>query len=43
VLFSSAYLPALQRENVELVTERSPGMTPAGPETTERHSRQVHE
>ena len=33
VLFSSAYLPALQRENVELVTEPILRMTAAGPET----------
>ena len=33
VLFSSAYLPALQRANVELVTEPITGMTPAGPVT----------
>ncbi|WP_338183117.1 NAD(P)/FAD-dependent oxidoreductase [Jatrophihabitans sp.] len=33
VLFSSAYLPALQRENVELVTEPILRMTTAGPET----------
>jgi len=33
VLFSSAYLPALQRTGVELVTEPITGMTPAGPVT----------
>jgi len=44
VLFSSAYLPALQRENVELVTEPITRMTPAGPETTGNGTAgQVHE
>ncbi len=33
ILFSSAFLPALQRDNVELVTERIARMTPAGPRT----------
>jgi cation diffusion facilitator CzcD-associated flavoprotein CzcO len=33
VLFSSAFLPALQRENVELVTEPILRMTPSGPQT----------
>jgi len=33
VLFSSAYLPALQRENVSLVNEPILRMTAAGPET----------
>jgi cation diffusion facilitator CzcD-associated flavoprotein CzcO len=40
VLFSSAFLPALQRENVELVTERIARMTPAGPQTEDGR---VHE
>jgi cation diffusion facilitator CzcD-associated flavoprotein CzcO len=33
VLFSSTYLPALQRDNVELVTESITRMTPSGPAT----------
>ena len=33
VLFSSSYLPALQRPNVDLITEPILRMTPAGPET----------
>ena len=33
VLFSSAFLPALQRENVQLITEPILRMTAAGPET----------
>ncbi|MCU0313099.1 MAG: NAD(P)/FAD-dependent oxidoreductase [Solirubrobacteraceae bacterium] len=33
VLFSSMWLPALRRPNVELVTERIERMTPAGPQT----------
>jgi cation diffusion facilitator CzcD-associated flavoprotein CzcO len=33
VLFSSAWLPAIQRKNVELVTEPVLRMSPAGPET----------
>ena len=40
VLFSSAFLPALQRDNVELVTERIARMTPAGPQTEDGR---VHE
>ena len=40
VLFSSAFLPALQRENVELVTEKIARMTPAGPQTEDGR---VHE
>ena len=40
VLFSSAFLPALQRDNVELVTERITEMTPAGPRTQDGR---VHE
>jgi cation diffusion facilitator CzcD-associated flavoprotein CzcO len=35
VLFSSAYLPALQRPNVELITEEITGMTPRGPVTSD--------
>ncbi len=30
ILFSSHYLPALERENVDVVTEQIAGMTPAG-------------
>ncbi|WP_354700434.1 Baeyer-Villiger monooxygenase [Paraconexibacter sp. AEG42_29] len=33
VLFSSHYLPALQRPNVDLVTDRVTGLTPAGVRT----------
>jgi cation diffusion facilitator CzcD-associated flavoprotein CzcO len=33
VLFSSAFLPALQRDNVDLITDPILRMTPAGPET----------
>jgi cation diffusion facilitator CzcD-associated flavoprotein CzcO len=40
VLFSSAFLPALQRDNVELVTDRVARMTPAGPQTEDGR---VHE
>jgi cation diffusion facilitator CzcD-associated flavoprotein CzcO len=40
VLFSSTFLPALQRENVELVTEAITAMTPAGPRTSDGR---VHE
>jgi cation diffusion facilitator CzcD-associated flavoprotein CzcO len=40
VLFSSAFLPALQRPNVELVTERVTRMEPAGPVTEDGR---VHE
>ncbi len=40
VLFSSAFLPALQRPNVELVTEPITRMTPAGPQTADGR---VHE
>jgi cation diffusion facilitator CzcD-associated flavoprotein CzcO len=40
VLFSSHYLPALQRENVELVTDAIVAMTPAGPRTADGR---VHE
>ncbi|WP_375498674.1 flavin-containing monooxygenase [uncultured Jatrophihabitans sp.] len=40
VLFSSAFLPALQRDNVELVTDAITGMTPAGPRTRDGR---VHE
>ena len=40
VLFSSAFLPALQRDNVELVTDAIVGMTPAGPRTADGR---VHE
>lgn len=40
VLFSSAFLPALQRPNVELVTERITRMSPAGPVTEDGR---VHE
>ncbi|HTF51042.1 MAG TPA: NAD(P)/FAD-dependent oxidoreductase [Pseudonocardia sp.] len=35
VLFSSAFLPALQRKNVELVNEPIARMTPDGPETAD--------
>ncbi|MDT7608511.1 MAG: hypothetical protein QOG96_3014 [Pseudonocardiales bacterium] len=35
VLFSSAYLPALQRDNVELVTEAIERMAPEGPVTAD--------
>ena len=35
VLFSSAFLPALQRTNVDLVTESITRMTPAGPQTAD--------
>ncbi|HEY4024626.1 MAG TPA: NAD(P)/FAD-dependent oxidoreductase, partial [Pseudonocardiaceae bacterium] len=40
VLFSSAFLPALQRENVELVTDKITRMTPTGPQTEDGR---VHE
>jgi cation diffusion facilitator CzcD-associated flavoprotein CzcO len=40
VLFSSAFLPALQRDNVELVTEAITAMSPAGPVTEDGR---VHE
>ena len=40
VLFSSTFLPALQRENVELVTDPIAAMTPAGPRTADGR---VHE
>ncbi len=40
VLFSSSYLPALQRENVDLVTEPITRITAAGPETADGR---VHE
>ncbi|MEP6816749.1 MAG: NAD(P)/FAD-dependent oxidoreductase, partial [Marmoricola sp.] len=40
VLFTSAFLPALQRDNVELVTEPITRMTPAGPQTSDGR---VHE
>jgi len=40
VLFSSAYLPALQRPNVDLVTETITAMTPTGPVTEDGR---VHE
>ncbi|HEX4225364.1 MAG TPA: NAD(P)/FAD-dependent oxidoreductase [Pseudonocardiaceae bacterium] len=40
ILFSSAFLPALQRNNVELVTEKITRMTPAGPQTEDGR---VHE
>jgi cation diffusion facilitator CzcD-associated flavoprotein CzcO len=35
VLFSSAYLPALRRSNVELVTEEITAMSPEGPVTSD--------
>jgi cation diffusion facilitator CzcD-associated flavoprotein CzcO len=35
ILFSSSYLPALQRANVSLITERIVRMTPQGPETAD--------
>jgi cation diffusion facilitator CzcD-associated flavoprotein CzcO len=35
ILFSSMWLPALRRPNVELVTERIERMTPAGPQTSD--------
>src|SRR4051794_2017194 len=41
VLFSSAYLPALQRPNVELVTERITGLTEDGVLTADGLERQV--
>ncbi len=40
VLFSSAFLPALQRANVELVTEAITELTPVGPRTRDGR---VHE
>jgi cation diffusion facilitator CzcD-associated flavoprotein CzcO len=40
VLFSSTFLPALQRDNVELVTDKIARMTPAGPQTEDGR---VHE
>jgi cation diffusion facilitator CzcD-associated flavoprotein CzcO len=40
VLFGSAFLPALQRDNVELVTDRITRMTQAGPQTEDGR---VHE
>ena len=40
VLFSSAFLPALQQANVNLVTERIVRMTPRGPQTSDGR---VHE
>ncbi|MBO0878540.1 MAG: NAD(P)/FAD-dependent oxidoreductase, partial [Pseudonocardia sp.] len=41
VLFSSAYLPALQRENVELVTEPITRMEPSGPVTADGRRHEV--
>lgn len=41
VLFSSAYLPALQRENVELVTEPIARMEPSGPVTADGRRHEV--
>jgi cation diffusion facilitator CzcD-associated flavoprotein CzcO len=41
VLFSSEFLPALQRENVELVTERITGMDEAGVVTADGRTHQV--
>ena len=40
ILFSSFWLPTLQRENVEVVTDRITRMTPAGPQTADGR---VHE
>jgi cation diffusion facilitator CzcD-associated flavoprotein CzcO len=41
VLFSSAYLPALQRENVELVTDRITGLTEHGVTTADGRRHEV--
>ncbi|HEY2205434.1 MAG TPA: NAD(P)/FAD-dependent oxidoreductase [Pseudonocardia sp.] len=41
VLFSSAYLPALQRDNVELVTGSIERMSPSGPVTTDGRTHEV--
>jgi cation diffusion facilitator CzcD-associated flavoprotein CzcO len=41
VLFSSKFLPALQRPNVELITDPITRMTPAGPETDDGTVREV--
>lgn len=41
VLFSSAFLPALQRSNVDLVTERIERMTPVGPQTADGRIHEV--
>jgi cation diffusion facilitator CzcD-associated flavoprotein CzcO len=41
VLFSSAFLPALQRPNVELVTESISRLTPTGIETADGRQRDV--
>jgi cation diffusion facilitator CzcD-associated flavoprotein CzcO len=41
ILFSSNYLPALQRPNVELVTDAITGMTPAGILTADGREREV--
>lgn len=41
VLFSSAFLPALQRPNVDLVTDKIVKMTPSGPQTADGQIHQV--
>jgi cation diffusion facilitator CzcD-associated flavoprotein CzcO len=41
ILFSSAFLPALQRPNVELVTERIARLTPSGVVTADGAEREV--
>lgn len=41
VLFSSKYLPALQRDNVDLVTDRISHLTAAGPVTEDGAEREV--
>lgn len=41
VLFSSAYLPALQRDNVELVTEAVTSVEPSGPVTEDGRHHEV--
>jgi cation diffusion facilitator CzcD-associated flavoprotein CzcO len=41
LLFSSTYLPALQRDNVELVTEAIIRMTPSGPVTEDGRTHEV--
>ena len=41
ILFSSAFLPALQRPNVEVVTDRVVGLTPHGVRTADGAEREV--
>ena len=41
ILFSSEFLPALQRPNVELVTDRITGVTERGPQTADGLEREV--